>query len=1383
MRRAAKTLRHPNLDPIMIIRKLKYLFAVFLLSKGVVTAQIPKPSLLEPITIDDGLSQGYISCIIQDSKGFMWFGTLGGLNRYDGYDFQVYQFKPDQPNSLSGNNISALYEDRDGFIWVGTWGQGINVLDPKTEKIYRITGKDSIYKHLEELDVWTFLHDTNGDIWIGGQTPTLPYGLFRLSWDPQKLNESSGDYHQFELTTYQLDPDSLPQSNDIFAIHLTDDDRLWIGTGMGLYSSNISTENPEFKIHNNILINENMPYSGVFSIFEEDELLWLGRSGSIQSYNTVTGEWSGGPIPHPALKQVWVEQLNLDQQGRFWFVDRWGRGLFMVKKESISPDMILPESSMEAINSLHVDRSNVIWMGRTARGIYKFSPSVNQFNPMVGLFNEQREAYINHIHEDKQGRLWANNYVVDRKSGEWKKPDFIRQRLDGFRYVTVDSQGVFWAMSAPGQLWAYNPDNKQERLFNFNKDATPDGPIYADHKAILWWGSQGTLHRFDPETSGLRGFVYDPTATPNPVGTFNFILSHGSKGYLWIGTQQGLVRFDESDESLKVFGNQVGDVKSLSGDRVLSILDDPENPDEYLWVGTEGGGLNRMHKTTGAAEHYTTKDGLPDNTIYGILDDEIGQLWLSTNRGLSRFNTQTNVFRNFDKADGLQNTEFNRMAYFKSSSGELFFGGVNGINAFYPDKINDNQHIPTIAITEFRIGNQRISHLDSVSPLEMSISSTDEINLSYEQNMISFVYAALDYVNPGKNQYAYRMKGLSDQWIQAGNSRVANFTNLDPGTYTFSVKGSNNDGVWNEEGTSIRIVINPPWWQTWWAYTIYTLLFLSIGVTITLIQMRRIRLRNQLRLEQQNAESIRELEQAKSRFFSNVTHEFRTPLTLILGPVEELLKQNGEAKSQGSLRSIQRQARHLLRLINQLLDISKLENQGMSVELSRGNLEVFVGDITNSFREMAHRCGIELSFQALHQIPIFDFDPEKLKKIIHNLLSNALKFTPKGGLVTVQLSQVIRDPEPHIKLLIADTGLGIPKKELEHIFDRFYQAESTQEHHTEGTGIGLALSKELAELMGGDILVSSEKSKGSEFTLIIPFILEESTPPTTIPKPLVQSPPIEESYKPEQENIEGIEIEEGLDMVLLVEDHQELRDFIKNQLHQQYTIIEAENGKKGLENAQRYVPDMIITDVMMPEMDGYEFCKKIKQDERTSHIPVIMLTAKSTLESRLQGLEEGADAYLAKPFNKEELLLRIRKLLEVRRLLQEKYQRSGAIGDRYDDSLTVSREQTYLTRAEGVVEKFLDDPNFDVEAFCSEMGMSRTQLHRKLKALTNQSTTGFVRDIRLKTAKQLLENGAGNVTEVAYTVGFNSQTYFSRCFQEKFGFPPKDAMTSYQINS
>lgn len=1360
------------------------LILIGLVQSPVFFAQVIQSSLLEQVTIDDGLSQGYISNILQDSDGFMWFGTLGGLNRYDGYNFRVYQFSPDDTHSLSGNNISALYEDQEGLLWIGTSGQGISVLNRATEQIYRIEGTGAVYDQLAQLHVNKFVQDSQGNLWIGGQNQASPFGLFRLEWNSKRLTQTqlrSNDNNLFELRQYQLEPDSLPRHNEVFALHIDKNEHLWIGTALALHSADLSATNTPFKAHNEFLISDNLPYSGVFSILPEGGKLWLGRAGTIQSYDPVKNVWGGG-VP-PQTNQLWAGELNLDQQGRFWFTDRWGGGLYIIEKDSISTQTLPLSPIVKAVNTVLADRSNVIWMGKTSSGLYKFSSGFNQFNPMKGMFTERKEVYINGLHEDKLGRLWVNNHVVNRQTGQWVKPPIIATRFSQFLYVTVDKKGIFWAMPKIGQLWSYNPETTQEHLFDLNKTAISDGPVYADSTGILWWGGHGKIHRFDPGSSLLKSFLYNSNAISNRVGKFNSILTHGQSGYLWIGTQIGLVRFNEKDETFKTFRHDPEDPKSLSADRVLSVLDDPLEPTRYLWVGTEGGGLNRLDKLSGLSERITLSDGLPDNTIYGILADNDSNLWMSTNRGLSQYNIQKGTFRNFDVADGLQSNEFNRMAYFKSASGELFFGGVNGFNSFYPSQITDNTHIPPVVITEFRIGNHVISHKDSLSPLVQSITGTKEIRLSHEQNMISFVFAALDYTNSGKNQYIYQLEGLSDLWVQAGSNRMANFTNLDPGTYTFRVKGSNNDGLWNEEGVAVSIIIAPPWWKTWWAYTSYLLLFLAIGSTIVIIQLRRIKLRNQLIIEQKSVENIRELERAKSRFFSNITHEFRTPLTLILGPLEKLMDEDNSPGKHQALSLIKGQAEQLLQLINQLLDLSKLENKRMSVSLSHGDLHHFTQNIIKTFKPLAQQQRIQLTLESEHSPLDLDFDEEKVARVIHNLLSNALKFTPKGGKVLVTIIMLTQNGSSHIEISVRDSGPGIPENQQPYIFERFYQSDNTREHHSEGTGIGLALSKELARLMGGDIVIDSKENEGSCFTLILPYLLHQTVENQVMVKDsdyddtqIGVPKNFSESNLPENETGNRL-------LILLVEDHKELRNFVSSIIGVDYEVLIGENGRQGLEMAYQRIPDLIITDVMMPEMDGHEFCNRIKNDERTSHIPVIMLTAKSALESRLRGLEDGADAYLTKPFSNRELLLRIRKLIESRKLLQEKYQQSQSLIKQSTLSPTLNRERVYLTKAEAIVEKFLDDPTFDVEAFCREMGMSRTQLHRKLRALTNESTTGFVRSVRLKTARQLLENGAGNITEVAYAVGFSSPAYFSKCFQEKFGIAPRNAQPSRQAKS
>jgi len=1332
--------------------------------------QVPvvSPSL-EPITIDDGLSQGYVSCMLQDRKGFMWFGTLGGLNRYDGHNFKVFSFEPNNPYSLSGNNVFALYEDQESRIWIGTHGQGLCVYDPNTERIHRITGTGEAAKHLTTLQIKAISHDHLGQLWVGGHSDNQPFGLYKVevNW-PDSPDHPA--YLKSRISRFQLEHDSLFLNNNVYTVH-SDSQYLWIGTDWGLYSTQPGEKEIQFKVHTAPLHQDGRPYSGVFSILPGEEKLWLGRSGSIQILNTKTNKLLGDIPPFPGIP--WVSDLQMDKYQQLWFTDYRGSGATMISRDSVTYGRSLPPTVLGGIASLLVDRSDVIWFGTKSRGLYKFSPGTNRFNPLHGTFVQQQNQYVGQLFEDQQGRLWVNNEVLDRKTGILSRPDFLPRPRHTI-HLEEAPNGILWGIIGPGLLWSYNPKTKETKQYNLGASVIVDGPIHVDSSGLLWCGVAGTLYRFAPSTQQLETFVYNPSATANQVGSFIFSIAHDASGNLWMGTQQGLVRFDKSNQTFKVFRHDPGDSESLGSDRVLCILQDPLEPNRFLWLGTEGGGLNRLDRMKGTFIRITTTDGLSDNTVYGLLADESNRLWMSTNHGLSRYDPVKETFRNYDVGDGLQSNEFNRLAFAKGTKGELFFGGVYGLNAFYPDQIEDNPHVPPVVITGFRIKNLPVSHLDSLSPLTSSITESSEIYLDYDQNMIAFEYAALDFTNPGKNQYAYQLEGLDEHWIEAGNSRLATFTNLDPGIYTFRVKASNNDGLWNESGASINLIIAPPWWQTWWSITLYAILAIITIALLLRLRIRRIQLKNQLNFEQKEAQRVRELELMKSQFFSNITHEFRTPLTLILGPVETLLEKNREKSDERQLKSIRDHGQRLLRLINQLLDLSKLESMKMEAELERGNLGSFVQRVTDSYQPTATLQSIRLLYLPPLSLREFDFDAGKLEKISHNLLANAIKFTPEGGKITVRLTDLKKNSDGSwVELSVADNGSGIPANDLPHIFDRFYQVKGNET--IPGSGIGLALCKELTGTFGGHIDVESAEGKGSCFTVHIPFEIQDEQEALSVEKGIAKDTHVltTNDVPPVHVSIGEDEPVAAPNLVLIVEDHDELRSFIRSSLTTPHRILEASNGKMGLDAALAQVPDLIISDVMMPEMDGYELCKLLKQDERTSHIPIILLTARASLDSRLQGLEEGADAYLTKPFSKKELNIRIRKLLEGRKLLQQKYQQSTWSGIENSQLVSVpNREKAFLQKAEKVAFKFLDDSTFNVDLFCKEMAMSRTQLHRKLSALTSQSATGFVRSIRLNVARELLLKNDCNVTEVAYAVGFSSQTYFSRCFQEKFGFPP-----------
>jgi signal transduction histidine kinase/DNA-binding response OmpR family regulator len=738
------------------------------------------------------------------------------------------------------------------------------------------------------------------------------------------------------------------------------------------------------------------------------------------------------------------------------------------------------------------------------------------------------------------------------------------------------------------------------------------------------------------------------------------------------------------------------------------------------------------------------------------------------------------MFRNFDIADGLPTNEFRPGSVYRRN-GRLLFGSVNGFVAFHPDSIRDNASVPPVYITGFKVMEK-----------QRNVPAT-RVELRYNENFLSFDFVALNYILPEKNQYAYKMEGIDKDWVYNGTRRFASYKNLDPGDYIFLVKASNNDGVWNQQGASLILTILPPPWRTWWAYSLYG----SIGICLLYVlrqnTIKRERLKHELKLQRLEAEKMQEINQLKSRFFANISHEFRTPLTLILGPLEKFLSRTHTDSEDKSLYlMMQHNAGRLLHLINQLLDLSKLEVGSLKLEPQPADLVAFLKATILSFTSLAQSRQIQyqLHFPADH--PVMYFDADKLEKILVNLLSNAFKFTAGGGSVSVTVSfqempSEKQRPKQMLEITVKDSGIGISPEHIDKVFDRFYQANDSDTKQREGTGIGLALSKELVELHGGEISLDSERGKSATFTVRLPLEVVPITLPPLHPDelPLTKGTHRIIYEESETENtadhptINYKNKKQRTPLLLVVEDNADIRWYIRENLNTQYQIVEAINGVEALTQAIELMPDLIVSDIMMPMMDGIELCRQLKTNECTSHIPVILLTAKAGEASQLEGLETGADDYLTKPFSRKELKVRIKNLIEQRARLRACFSKKVSVEPK--QVAVTSADEKFLQRALAVVEANMANAEFDVETFGREVGMSRTHIHRKLKALTDQSVSEFIRTIRLKRAAQLLSQKAGNVSEIAYLVGFKEQSYFSRCFQQTFGCAPSEYAAKHVI--
>jgi signal transduction histidine kinase/DNA-binding response OmpR family regulator len=761
---------------------------------------------------------------------------------------------------------------------------------------------------------------------------------------------------------------------------------------------------------------------------------------------------------------------------------------------------------------------------------------------------------------------------------------------------------------------------------------------------------------------------------------------------------------------------------------------------------------------------------------------------VSTNRGISRFDTNTGTFKNFDVSDGLQGNEFNIRSGLRSANGEIIFGGNNGFNILQSTQLTKNTAIPPVVITDFRIFNQPVSIGGEDSPLQKQISETKKIRLSYRDAVFSFDFAALNFVSPEKNQYAYMMEGFDPGWNYVGSQRTATYTNLDPGDYVFRVKASNNDGIWNEQGASIAITIDPPFWKTWWAYLLEALLAMGVIAFVLNYFISRQRLRNALRIEHVELEKMYEMDQMKTQFFNNISHEFHSPMTLILSPLEKLVaSRTTDGHMKKSLELVYRNARRLQRMTNQLRDFHKIETGDLQLQLSKGNIIQFIRNTALSFQGYAIDRRIRYQFKADQEDVFAWFDADKLDKIIYNLLSNAFKFTPDGGEIAVAVSVVYAEAMPvshplkdkasrYVEIVVQDSGIGIPEGKIEHVFQRFYHTGNHNGQHYEGSGVGLAFAYELVKFYQGEISVFSEEGHGAKFTVQIPldeqFLEENQLVGEFNVAPLETANGRDLAAADGQSSFNAELNKQETPVILIVDDDEEVRNYVRDSLGVNHRIFCAGDGLEGCKKATKLIPDLIVTDIKMPEMSGIEMCNQVKEDERTSHIPVILLTAYSTKDNQIAGLRKGTDAYVAKPFSIDVLEAQITNLLESRRKLREKYSRQILLEPK---KVTVTDiDEKFLIRVMEIVEKHISDTGFNAEALSKEAGMSRMQLYRKLRGLTDQTVHEFIRNIRLKRAVQLLEAKRMTITEVAYEVGFNDLTYFARCFRKQYQKSPSE---------
>ncbi|MBS4035329.1 MAG: response regulator [Ignavibacterium sp.] len=1393
-----------------MITRFYFTLIYFLLSVLAFADIYTQQSLIsfQNFTTRNGLSANKTNDVIQDKLGFLWFATEDGLNRFDGYEFKSYRNIPGDSLSLSSNNIWSLFEDDNGDIWVGTKTGELNRYNYKSDnfKSWKI---DSTYR--EENGITSIFVDSNKNIWLG----TYRNGLYLF-------NAGNNSFKNWSYNPN--DPDGI-SNNYVTKIIQDLNGHLWISTYNGLNKFEPRKPNKPFikfyhQSDNSQSINNNLVWSVSPSKFYENEI-YVATANGLATINS--NDFSVKRIPVPIEKKIpfgnslsTVFEDNLNEESVLW-LGTYG-GLVKYNMRSGLAERFLTSETIPGpivsnqINKLYKDRSGVLWV-ITESGISFLSSKTAKFNPFYSKGINFGDIYsinkknINTFGLSNDDRLWIGSsdglYSVSFLQNSVKVKNHSIFKEKNIWSLIKDDSNRLWVGTYGQGLFLYDINSEKAEQIEI-KSPTFQTSAYnyvkslcTDKNGNLWvgfWG--GGIARIKNGVFDIR--INESNNNYSLSNNDVWAILQDKKGRIWVGTNGGgLNLIDDYDKIIFLrLSKSAGENNNLSSSDIYSIVESSFSNDgeTILWVGTSAG-LNKLVINNSYKDHrqaisnikityYTINDGLPENIIKGIAEDSNGNLWISTNSSISKFDVSANTFSNFDHSDGINNLEFNSDAAIRTKDGLLFFGGITGIDFFQEESIEQSAYLPSIVFTNFLIFNERIN-IGEKFPLKYNIAIADRIVLEHSQNVFTFQFAALDYNSPNSINYAYKMEGFDNDWIYIKNSRTATYTNLNPGNYTFLVKATNSDGLWIENPAKIFITINSPWWRTYWAYAVYALIIITGLYLIRKTELNRSRLRNELKVRELEAEKLKEIEKIKSRFFANLSHEFRTPLMLIKGPAEQLAS-GGDVDKEKQIKLIQRNSEKLQNLIDQLLELTQLEAGSLMLKAKKDNIINFTKGVFYSFESLAKQKYIKLEFNAKPEKIYAWFDGDKFEKILNNLLSNAFKFTSDGGVIFLNIQEHNSENGNNILLTVKDSGIGIPESKLHRVFDRFYQVDDSSKRAYGGSGIGLALVKELVDLHKWQITVESEVGKGTQFSVIIPSgdsYLDENQ------KVIADSEILKaDDGRSSTEILQDFEINEtkkinvntdqfqreqnNRSTILIVEDSEDVRIYLTDLLKADYNILLAENGEKGLSAAIEKLPDLIISDVMMPEMDGMEFCKRIKSDWQTSHIPVILLTAKASFESKMEGLETGADDYLTKPFSFRELSARIKNLLEQRIKILQKVSKDSNL--KIENITPNKADQEFLQKAVKIVENNLSNTEFDSDKFAGEIFLSRSQLHRKLHSITGQSTGEFIRTIRLKKAAGLILEKQLSVTQIAFEVGFNSPSHFTKAFKQMFDCLPSE---------
>lgn len=1333
------------------------------------SGQIANTPAFRSVSPPEGFTFSAVMTITQDPLGMIWFGTQHGLYSYDTRNFTKYSFSNDNPATVIGNNIRNLYCDSSGKMWVST-NAGVCYYDFQLERFFRIYYTDNDGNRINR-NTYRVLEDESNRLWVIDSR-----GLASLDTINKTL-----DYKTFDT----------PVSGLNFG-RIAEDGTMWLGTSNGsVYFSQYPFDQ--------LTLFGRFRQAAVQSILPHDQEVWIAYDwngavktdgeGNVLAHYSQPSDSKTTTISHNRVRDIYI-----DKTGRVWLATY--KGLSIIDGDNITNYNTenYPGINHNSLYTFYEDSHDGLWVGTWSGGLYYRNLNDNHFVHIKDIHHPVLNTnVISSFVEGRDNTIWVGTesgilFSFDPATLRYSRNNQVQPgpQVNNIKSLYSDSMGNIWLGTFSAGIWINAAGENNFKQLPYLVNNRTGVYAFAQENEKMWIATFGNgLHSYNTLTGETEHFMprsNDTTSLSNALVRSILLDRHGN---LWVGTMNGLnLRMSGTSGFRRFSASNAYDPSTINHNEIFYIQEDREG---NIWIGTGGGGLNKFNPNTEKFEYYTIESGLGGREIYGILQDHGGNIWVSTENGISSFDPRTKLSRNFSREDGLQGRQFNPGSCFLSANGVMFFGGSNGFNSFSPSNIKTNPLPPKNLLTSISVNHEELRPGLPNSPLQTSLKYTDKIVLDARQNSLTLTFIANNFLQPQKNSFRYRLLNYENNWIEAGHDGKATFTKMPPGKYTFELLASNNDGIWSTEPLRLQIIIRYPVLLRWYAISGYILILILAAYYIEREISVRQTLRNQVRKERTRRENEEKLSQLKMRFLTNLTHEFKTPLTLIQSPAQQLLdKYSDDSEARFLLDILDRNTTRLQWLINQLLDLRKIDMNKLEAIKKPVNVVRLCHIVEDYFLSYAKDKKINLSVNAdLTEIFLLT-DNDKMDIIITNLVSNALKFTPEGGNVTISVEQLTNPchmefqwqngekvSEKAVAFTIKDTGSGMDKEEIPMMFDLFTQGKG---HESTGTGIGLAIVREYVRLLGGFIGVNSDKT-GTTVMVCFPW---EETDPSELDEPeeFIQTP----DYTPLVDYVPESEIPAGSEPVklLLVEDDTDTRNYLMTVLRKYFKVITAVNGKQGYEKALVTRPDVIVADIVMPVADGFEMNRLIRENPATRNIPVIIISAQTDQATEIESLESGAEAYITKPFTDELLLAHIRKLLAKRDLPKQGRQWETESGIIIDDSeFTDSQPLDKIVR---IIEKSMHRPDFGVDILASQLNMSRTSLYRKLKTLTGQSATEFIRYVRLKKALSLMESGVLSIEEVSMTVGFSSHSYFSHCFRQQFGKTPSEFVQEQKKN-